>query len=78
MPDEHLTSAEAVDRLVESAEDMAESIGAVGDFFASLDVALQEHPDSDRASFASFLRAYRKASAELEAAGADEENGAGA
>lgn len=71
MPDK-LNSDEAIGRIVEALEDQAESLGAVGDFFAALDVALQEYRDTDKITLAGLVHGYRQAANDLEREGEGE------
>ncbi len=64
---------EAIESIVESLEACAESVGAIGDFFATLDLAIQKFPDAERLTPASFVRAYKAAAAELESDDDDED-----
>jgi len=72
-----ITTNEALQRIVEALEGIAESLEPIGDFFMTADVALQEHPDTERASVASLLRTYKKSAGELDAEAEAEENGQG-
>jgi hypothetical protein len=61
-----ITTQEALQSIVESLESIAESLEPISDFFATADAALQEHADTERASPASLIRAYKKAADKLD------------
>lgn len=64
--EEHLSGPEAMERVVESLEESADALEPVAAFFETLDLALQMHRDTERASFTSFVSAYKQAARQLE------------
>ncbi len=73
MPEQqHLSGEEAMSRVVEAVEGAADALDPVAAFFETLDRALMEHNETERASLGSFIRSYKKAAQQLEAESEDE------